>query len=215
MNEKRQDMNRSRCGRKTILAPKQILFRQGACARKCFFIRKGHLKLTQLNGKGRQVIVQYMDSGGFTGVVPVLDRAEYPATAEAVSVTEVVAWDRADITRLMERTPDIVVNALHTTERQLEGLRNRYVELCGDATAQRIARAVLEFCRRAGSKTRHGVRIDIPLSRQNIADYIGSTVHTVSRELSAWEKSGWIRSGREKITVTAPDMLGRIAGHGK
>jgi CRP-like cAMP-binding protein len=61
--------------------------------------------------------------------------------------------------------------------------------------------------RRAGSKLPEGIRIDIPLSRQTIADYSGTTQYTVSRTLSVWEKNGWIKSGREQIVITNPHAL--------
>ncbi|MEH0021944.1 MAG: Crp/Fnr family transcriptional regulator [Desulfobacter sp.] len=211
MNKKIHDKARLTYGLKQEISPRDILFRQGECARKCYFISKGHLKLTALTPNGRQVIVHYIGTGDFAGIVPVLDQTTYPATAEAVAQTELTEWDRTQITRLLKETPDIVAKALHTTARHLEILRNRYVELCGEPAAQRIARAVMAFGNNAGSKTARGVRINITLSRQDIADYVGATVHTVSRVLSAWEKAGWLRSGREKITVTAPDMIGRIA----
>jgi CRP-like cAMP-binding protein len=60
---------------------------------------------------------------------------------------------------------------------------------------------------RAGAKTPEGIQINIPLSRQNIADYSGTTLYTVSRTLSVWEKKGWIRSGREKVVITNPHAL--------
>jgi CRP-like cAMP-binding protein len=55
--------------------------------------------------------------------------------------------------------------------------------------------------------TRSGIQIDIPVSRQNIAEYSGTTLYTVSRTLSAWEKKGWIKSRREQITITDPHQL--------
>ena len=61
--------------------------------------------------------------------------------------------------------------------------------------------------RSAGSKTSEGIQIAIPLSRQNIAGYAGTTLFTVSRTLRTWEKEGWIKSGRERITVTDPHAL--------
>jgi CRP-like cAMP-binding protein len=52
------------------------------------------------------------------------------------------------------------------------------------------------------------------LSRQNIADYSGTTLYTVSRTLSAWEKNGWVKSGREQIVITNPHALVQFAETG-
>ncbi|MBW1802986.1 MAG: winged helix-turn-helix domain-containing protein, partial [Deltaproteobacteria bacterium] len=86
-------------------------------------------------------------------------------------------------------------------------VQDRYLEVCTKNVDQRIARTLLRIMRGAGSKTRSGIQIDIPLSRQNIADYSGTTLYTVSRTLSAWEKVGRIKSGRERIMITDPHAL--------
>ncbi len=65
--------------------------------------------------------------------------------------------------------------------------------------------------RQAGLETQNGILIDIPLSRQNIADYSGTTLYTVSRTLSSWEKKGWIKSGREQIVIIDPHALVKFA----
>jgi len=72
---------------------------------------------------------------------------------------------------------------------------------------QRLARALLRFMNQAGRKTTEGILIDFRLSRQDLADYTGTTLYTVSRTLSSWEKQGWIASGRERIVVIDPHAL--------
>jgi CRP-like cAMP-binding protein len=67
-----------------------------------------------------------------------------------------------------------------------------------------------------GKKTEDGILIDFPISRQDIAEMTGTTLHTVSRLLSAWEESGLVKSGRQKVTVLEPHRLlllaeGRLA----
>jgi CRP-like cAMP-binding protein len=61
--------------------------------------------------------------------------------------------------------------------------------------------------KQSGRKDEGGILIDFPLSRQELADYIGTTVFTVSRVMSTWEKKGWIKSKREKIIVCDPHSL--------
>lgn len=53
--------------------------------------------------------------------------------------------------------------------------------------------------------------IDFPLSRQDVAEMTGATLHTVSRILSAWEQQGLIASGRQRITIRRPHGLVSIA----
>ncbi|TIL38143.1 MAG: winged helix-turn-helix domain-containing protein, partial [Mesorhizobium sp.] len=72
---------------------------------------------------------------------------------------------------------------------------------------QRIAHALLRIVSQSGRKTPEGIEIDFPITRQDIAEMTGTTLHTVSRLLSAWEDQGIVRSGRQKVTVTDPHAL--------
>ena len=53
--------------------------------------------------------------------------------------------------------------------------------------------------------------MDFPISRQEIAEMTGTTLHTVSRTLSSWENQGLVRSGRQKVIVTDPHGLLLVA----
>jgi CRP-like cAMP-binding protein len=108
---------------------------------------------------------------------------------------------------LMRRYPDITINLLGIILYRLEDVQNRYLEIATERVERRIALTLLRLMRSAGSKTSEGIYIDIPLGRQNIADYSGTTLYTVSRTLSTWEKRGWVKSGRERIIVTDPHSL--------
>ena len=109
--------------------------------------------------------------------------------------------------KMMHRYPDIAISLLNIVLERIEDVQNRYMEVCTERVDQRIARSLLRLMRRAGSRTGNGILIDIPLSRGDIADYSGTTLYTVSRTLSAWEKKGWIRSGRERIVITDPHAM--------
>jgi CRP-like cAMP-binding protein len=196
-----------RSGFRKKLQSKNILFHQGDPATNCVLVNRGRLKLTILNEQGREIILRYIGAGELTAAVAVLKNWNYPVTAESVEETDVTAWNKPTMMQVMHQYPDIAINLLGIILERIDDVQNRYLEICTEHVDQRIARSLLRIMRRAGSKTRSGIQIDIPLSRQNIADYSGTTLYTVSRTLSAWEKNGWIKSGREKIIVTDPHAL--------
>ena len=189
------------------LQPKSLLFHQGYLATNCFLVNQGRLKLTKLNEQGKEVIIRYIGVGELTAAVAVLKNQNYPVTAESIEETDLTGWDKQTMMKLMHRYPDITINLLNIILERIEEMQNRYLEICTEHVDQRIARSLLRLMRRAGLKTKDGIQIDIPLSRKNIADYSGTTLYTVSRTLSAWEKNGWIKSGREQIIVTDPHAL--------
>jgi CRP-like cAMP-binding protein len=79
---------------------------------------------------------------------------------------------------------------------------------------QRIAHALLRLAKQSGRKVEHGIEIDFPISRQDIAQMTGTTLHTVSRTLSGWEQSGLIESGRQRIVLREPHEIFLLAERG-
>ena len=193
------------------LQPKIILFHQGDSAQTCYLVNRGRLKLTKLNEQGKEVIFRYVGAGELIAAVALLKNSNYPVTAESVEETEVISWDKQTMMQLMRRYPEITINLLSIILERFEDVQNRYMELCTERVEQRIALTLLRLMRSAGSKNSEGIYIDIPLGRQNIADYTGTTLYTASRTLSAWEKKGWIKSGREQIVITDPHALVQFA----
>jgi CRP-like cAMP-binding protein len=88
----------------------------------------------------------------------------------------------------------------------------RILEISTQQVDRRIASALLRLAKRSGRKTSEGVEIDFPISRQDIAEMTGTTLHTASRILSAWEHQGLIASlARQRITLRNLPGLADIA----
>lgn len=189
------------------LASGSYLFQQGDPVDRFYAVTRGRLKLFKLNEEGREVIIRYIEPGEITAAITVLKDAVYPVTAEAVGETAVLAWTKTSLSALMRANSDIAIKLLNIAFERLNDIQQRYLELCTEQVDQRIARTLLRLMQGAGKKTDGGIEIDIPLTRQNIADYSGTTLHTVSRTLSAWDKNGWVKSGRRRITITNPHEL--------
>jgi CRP-like cAMP-binding protein len=81
------------------------------------------------------------------------------------------------------------------------------IEMSTQQVEQRVAHALLRLAKQSGRKVEHGVEIDFPISRQDIAQMTGTTLHTVSRVLSAWEQQGLIEGGRQRIVLREPHRL--------
>jgi CRP-like cAMP-binding protein len=76
---------------------------------------------------------------------------------------------------------------------------------------RRVAHALLRLAQQAGRKVEEGIQIDFPISRQDVAEMTGTTLHTVSRILSAWEEQGFVEGGRQRIMIREPHKLLLIA----
>ena len=98
-------------------------------------------------------------------------------------------------------TGALAANALQTVGSRLQEAHTRVVEMSTEQVERRVAHALLRLAKQAGRKVEKGVRIDFPISRQDVAEMTGTTLHTVSRILSAWEAQGWVEGGRQKIVI--------------
>jgi CRP-like cAMP-binding protein len=194
-------------GRRMALEAGQTLFHQGTAARRCYLVTAGRLKLVKLHEQGKEAVLRYIGPGEMTAAIAVFKEKNYPLTAQAIGETRVVGWDKATIVALMMEFPPLAINLLQAALERLDEVQTRYLELNAEQVEQRLARALLRIMKHSGRRTTQGILIDFPLSRQELADYAGTTLYTVSRTLSAWEKRGWVQSGRERITITDPHAL--------
>lgn len=188
-----------------------FIFHQGDPAEYLYLLSAGEVKLSQLTPDGQQVILRYAVPGEAFAVIAVLSDATYPVTAQAVQTSQVIFWDKESINRLMLRYPAIAVNAIGIMARRVREFQDRMRELATERVERRIARALLRLARQTGKKTPEGVLIDIPLSRQDLAEMTGTTLFTVSRTLRQWEERGLVKSGREQVLIRYPHGLVVIA----
>jgi len=193
------------------MPPKTYLFHEGEPATRCYLVVEGCLKLSKLNVQGREVIIRYISSGEMTATPIVLKGGVYPVTAQAIKETDVISWDRNGFFEIVQKCPEITLDLISLLFERMESLQQRYLEICSEQAPRRIAKFMISLMANTGRKKGNGVYIDIPLSRQNIADHIGASMFTVSRTLSAWEKCGWVRSSRESITIIDPGALETFA----
>jgi CRP-like cAMP-binding protein len=201
-------------GHRRICESGVTLFREGNPALQSYLVLKGRLKLSKLHEDGKEAIVRCINPGEITAAVSVSNEKNYPVTAQAVGPSEVVGWDRKTMLELMTAHPRLAINMLRAAVERLDDIQSRYLELCVERAEQRIARALLRIMKQSGRKTDKGILIDFRLSRQDLADYTGTTLYTVSRTLSNWEKKGWIASSREQIVVADPHALVTFEGTG-
>lgn len=177
------------------------VFQQDGAAQSFFLLLHGHLRVFRLTPDGQQVVVRYISPGEIFGVAMALGRTTYPATAAAVVDSVALVWPNAAWTRLSAKYPSLLANTLKTVGSRLQDAHTRVVEMSTEQVERRIAHALLRLAQQSGRKVEAGIQIDFPISRQDVAEMTGATLHTVSRVLSAWEERGLVESGRQKITL--------------
>lgn len=187
------------------------VFEQEAEAHSFFVLLAGHIRVVRTTPDGNQVIVRYISEGEIFGIAAAIGRTTYPASAIAAVDCVTLIWPNTKWGELSSRFPLFGANTYKTVGNRLQESHTRVVEMSTEQVEQRVAHALLRLLNQTGRKTERGIEIDFPISRQDIAEMTGTTLHTVSRLLSAWEDNGIIVSGRQKVTVSDPHRLMLLA----
>ncbi len=198
-----------------IVPAKAALFHQGDPARELIILGKGIVKVWQMGGSGDAMTIRVMGPGDIIGAVPAFRQVPYPATATTVTDCIVLSWPVPWVLGLMDRYPTVRANALDYVSRRTEELVNRLRETATERVDQRIARALLRLADQTGRAAAGGIEIGYKLSRQEIAEIVGTDLYTVSRILRRWADRGLVSASRLSVVLLDRAGVERIArGHG-
>ena len=179
----------------------EAVFEQGQKADRFFLLLHGRLKVSQVTPDGQQIIVRMVNPGDIFGFAKALRREDYPGTPKAAAESVVICWPATVWDSVVETNPRLAMNAMQTMGQRLQEAHTRIREMATEEVERRVAHAVLRLVEQSGKSERGGIRIDFQISRQDIAEMTGTTLHTVSRILSAWEGKGLVEGGRQKLLV--------------
>jgi len=183
------------------------VFEQGEEASSFFVLLDGHVRVVKTTPEGQQITVRYITPGELMGIAQALGRTTYPGTATAVVDCVVLAWPGTMWSQFADAFPSFGANTYKTVGERLQDTQMQVVEMATKQVEQRVAHALLRLIGQRGRKTEDGIAVDFPISRQDIAEMTGTTLHTVSRLLTAWEQQGLVKGGRRKVTVVEPHRL--------
>lgn len=177
------------------------IFSQDEKAKFFFLLLDGHIQVVKLTRGGEQVVPRYLSPGELFGIARALMLDAYPASALAAVDCVALVWPNSIWDDVVSKHPAFATNTYKVVGRRLTETQQQLAELATAKVEQRVANAILKLAKQTGRRTDDGILIDFPVSRQDISEMTGTTLHTVSRLLSAWEQAGWVRSGRRKITL--------------
>ena len=188
------------------------VFSEGQAVERFYLLMDGHIRVLRTTPGGDQIIALHIAPGQLFGIGAALGRATYPATAMTADECLVLAWPNRLWAGFVERYDGFATETYKTVGERVSEMNNRIVEMATQQVEQRVACAILRLITQTGRKVEGGIEVGLPITRQNISDMTGTTLHTVSRLLSGWERDGIVLSERRKITVTAPHRLVLLSG---
>ena len=190
-----------------------FFFLQGDEAAYLYVLTSGQVKLMQSNPNGQQVNLRTIYPWQMFGALGATrgEGAAYPATAQALENSTALAISSPFMHSMMETRPHLAFDLMNLMTMYIQEMQARYRELATERVEQRVANALIRLAGQSGTKPDKEAGIELSFSRQDVAEMTGSTLYTISRLLSEWERKGIIQTGRERIRILKPHDLVRIA----
>ncbi|MCC7416202.1 MAG: Crp/Fnr family transcriptional regulator [Acidobacteria bacterium] len=189
----------------------QTLFAEGEPSDLLYTIVIGRVKVSKATVRGTDVILDIFGPGDPVGAVAVYEARPYPATATALESTTCLILPKQAFFGLLEGYPTLVRGLLLGLTHRLVELTNRLAELSGGRVEARIARLLLKLADQMGQTRGSEVVIPLALSRQEIADMVGTTIETSIRIMSRWGKDQILRTEKDGFVIVDRGALDAIA----
>lgn len=174
-------------------------------------ILEGRVKMIKHSGAGKDVVLDVISPGEMLGEVSAFNGKPYPATAQAMEPTVVASIYREDFLRLLKQYPALALGLIEELGRRLREAQETIKSMAVERVERRIARILLKLAATTGASSEEGIVIELPLTRQDIAEMAGTTVETTIRTMSKFRKKGLVQTKRGRVTILEPHQLVKIA----
>ncbi len=202
----------SRFFRDKAFAAGETIYTAGDPAVSLYVVAAGKVKLARTAETGRTVVLGVIGPGDFFGTLSALGDRVYPDYAVAHTGCCVLAVAGADFQAILRRYPQTANATLEIVAARLASMHELVEQLSAHPAEQRIASTLLALADKLGEKQGKSILIQMPLSRQDLAEMTGIVPETASRILAHLRRSGLIRTGRQWVAIPDPARLAAEAG---
>lgn len=189
----------------------QTIYLAGDPAAHLYVVATGRAKLLRHAPNGQEVVLELLVPGDFFGSLPLMGDDTHVDTARSHTASCILTISADDFQQILERHPQVSLSLLEITGARLREARALIHHLSASPVESRLAATLLKLGRKLGDQQGDRLLIQLPLSRQDLADMTGATVETVSRIMSQFRKQGLVESGRRWVALLDADGLAAIA----
>ena len=180
----------------------EALCHEGDVLATLFIVNEGKVKLTKFNVDGKEQILSIISEGGIFGEYHLFSDSEpYNFTAVALSDAHICTLSKEHLDYLLEKHPSINRKIFAELSKKLIQTENLAQNLSSVNTDAKVAYVLLDFAANYGLAEGGTIRIDIPVTREEMANYAGLTRETMSRKLNGLMKAGIIETIGNKVIL--------------
>jgi len=187
-----------------------FLWHEGEDSEWLTLIVRGRVKIVREAVSG-DVILEIFGEGEPVGSIAVYNYMPYPASAVALEDVTIFALPRRDYFELLDRQPEFARGIIRELTKLNVALTRKLAEARGQRVDVRMAQLFLALSSRMGKEVDGGIEIPLQLSRQEIADLVGTTVESAIRVMSRWGREGIVVTKEKSFFVPSRYRLAAVA----
>jgi CRP-like cAMP-binding protein len=188
-------------------AKKESIFSEGDPSEWLYIVKIGKVKITKLSNEGKEIILEIIPPNEIFGGIAVARGFPYPANAVAMEETEILKLSRRNLLSIMDRFPDLMYSMAMNIGDRIKDTHETLKNIALEKVESRIASLLIKLSDKAGEKVPEGVAINMKLTKQDIAEMVGTTVETSIRTMSKLTKAGLVAAKSGKIIIRDLEKL--------
>ncbi|MFC4307308.1 Crp/Fnr family transcriptional regulator [Cohnella boryungensis] len=191
-------------------APKKtIVFAEGSEKEAVYFIQDGLVKTYKTDEHGHEQIVSFLKSGDMFPHTGFFNQNPYPATAETIVNSRLLAIPVRLFERLMMSHPSIAIKMMRVMGDKIRELQEKLQVLSGQDARHRVLSFLLQLAEQHGKMTESIITINLPMTHQEFANSVGTTRETINRVLNQLSKENLLKVDRNRIVIIDLEALKR------
>lgn len=181
----------------------EFIHRAGEHSSQLSIVHKGRVKIYRLSESGKEQVVRILTPGDFSGELAIFSDYSHETYAQALEPVDICFVRSSDLQALLLKHPSISLHVLAELARRLAKSEQQSTSIATEPVETRIALYLANMVEQQGSMS-----TQLPVSRKDLASFLGTTPESVSRRLADFEEAGWIRQlGPRRIEILDLDAL--------
>ncbi len=186
------------------------IFSEGDAGDKLYIVSLGVIKIFKVSTGGRIKTLALLKNGDFFGEMAILDKELRSATAQAIEETEMLLIDHNSFRLLLKDSSEILFNIIETLCLRLREANKQIQIMTFQNIVGRTASALLDLVDKSGVKTEKGIKINMELTHQELANLVGTAREIITKVLSNFKKNGYLVIDEHYITILDTEKLKEV-----
>ena len=188
------------------------LFHEKQVSDRVMIVLEGRVKIASSTDDGKERVLAFRGPGEALGELSAIDGRPRSASVTAVDPVEALVVPTSAFRTFLETNPRVMFFLMQRLIGRLREADRKRVEFGATDTIGRVAARLVELSERYGKRTPQGIRIDLPITQEELASWVGSSREGVNKALNTLKGLHWVETERRSITVLDVEALRRRAG---